>query len=32
MMSIAKKWIGRRQDWSIIRAELAVFFEKHIPK
>ena len=26
MMDITKKWTGRRQDWSVIHAQLAVFF------
>ncbi len=32
MMDITKKWTGRRQDWSIIHAQLAVFFEERIPE
>ena len=32
MMDITKKWTGRRQDWSIIHAQLAVFFEDRIPE
>lgn len=27
MMDITKKWTGRRQDWSMIHAQLAVYFE-----
>lgn len=27
MMDITKKWNGRRQDWSMIHAQLAVYFE-----
>ena len=30
MMDITKKWTGRRQDWSIIHAQLAVYFEDRI--
>ena len=26
MIDITKKWTGRRQDWSMIHAQLAVFF------
>ena len=26
MMDITKKWTGRRQDWSVIHTQLAVFF------
>ncbi len=32
MMDITKKWTGRRQDWSVIHAQLAVFFEERIPE
>lgn len=31
MMDITKKWTGRRQDWSMIYAQLAVYFEDRIP-
>lgn len=31
MMDITKKWIGRRQDWSMIHAQLAVYFEDRMP-
>ena len=31
MMDITKKWTGRRQDWSIIHAQLAVFFADRMP-
>ena len=27
MMDITKKWTGRRQDWSMIHAQLAIYFE-----
>lgn len=30
MMDITKKWTGRRQDWSIIHAQLAVYFEDRL--
>ncbi len=32
MMDITKKWTGRRQDWSIIYARLAIFFWDCIPE
>ena len=32
MMDITKKWTGRRQDWSVIYAQLAIFFEDRIPE
>lgn len=28
---ITKKWTGRRQDWSLIHAQLAVFFDERMP-
>lgn len=31
MMDITKKWTGRRQDWSMIHAQMAVYFEDRIP-
>mgnify|MGYP004639089555 FL=1 len=31
MMDIAKKWPGRRQDRSVIHAQLAVFFADRMP-
>ena len=31
MMDITKKWTGRRQDWSLIHAQLAVFFVGRMP-
>ena len=31
MMDITKKWTGRRQDWSIIHAQLAVYFADRMP-
>ena len=31
MMNITKKWTGRRQDWSMIHAQLAVYFEDRMP-
>jgi transposase-like protein len=30
MADITRKWTGRRQDWSIIHAQLAVHFANHI--
>ena len=32
MMDITRKWTGRRQDWSMIHAQLAVFFADHMPE
>ena len=29
--SITKKWTGRRQDWSMIHAQLAIYFEDRMP-
>ena len=31
MVDITKKWAGRRQDWSMIHAQMSVFFSEHIP-
>ena len=31
MMDITRKWTGRRQDWSIIHAQLAVYFAERMP-
>ena len=31
MMDITKKWTGRRQDWSVIHAQMAVFFAERMP-
>ena len=31
MIDITKKWTGRRQDWSIIHAQLAIYFEDRLP-
>ena len=30
-LDIAKKWTGRRQDWSMIHAQMAVYFEDRMP-
>ena len=32
MMDITRKWTGRRQDWSVIYAQLVVFFGDRIPE
>ena len=32
MIDITKKWTGRRQDWSAIHAQLAVFFDGRMPE
>ena len=31
MMDITKKWTGRRQDWSMIHAQLAIYFAGRMP-
>lgn len=31
MMDITRKWTGRRQNWSMIHAQLAVYFEDRMP-
>ena len=31
MTDITKKWTGRRQDWSQIHAQLAIYFEDGMP-
>ena len=31
MMDITQKWTGRRQDWNMIHAQLAVYFENRMP-
>ena len=31
MMDISKKWTGRRQDWSSIYAQIAIFYEDRLP-
>ena len=31
MIDITRKWTGRRQDWSMIHAQLAVYFEDRMP-
>ena len=31
MVDITKKWTGRRQDWSVIHAQIAVFFADRMP-
>lgn len=32
MMDITKKWTGRRMDWSIIHAQLAIYYEDRMPE
>ena len=32
MMDITKKWTGRRQDWSLIHAQLSVYFAGRMPE
>ena len=31
MIDITKKWSGRKQDWSMIHAQLAIYFEDRMP-
>ena len=31
-MGITKKWTGRRQDWSLIHAQLSVYFAGRMPE
>lgn len=32
MVDITKKWTGRRQDWSMIHAQMAVYFADRMPE
>ena len=32
MMDITKKWSGRRQDWSLIHAQMAIYFAERMPE
>lgn len=32
MVNITKKWTGRRQDWSMIHAQMAVYFADRMPE
>lgn len=32
MMDITKKWTGRRQDWSVIHSQLAIYFADRMPE
>ena len=32
MMDITKKWTGRRQDWSVIHSQLAIYFAGRMPE
>ena len=32
MMDITKKWTGRRQDWSMIHAQMAIYFAERMPE
>ena len=32
MMDSTKKWSGRRQDWSLIHAQLAIYVAEHMPE
>lgn len=32
MIDITKKWTGRRMDWAVIHAQLAVYYEDRMPE
>lgn len=32
MIDITKKWTGRRMDWTVIRAQLAIYYEDRMPE
>ena len=32
MMDITKKWTGRRQGWSVIHAQLAIYYADRMPE
>ena len=32
MMDITKKWTGRRQDWSLLHAQMAIYFAERMPE
>lgn len=32
MMDITKKWTGRRQDWNVIHAQLAIYYADRMPE
>ena len=32
MMDITKKWTGRRHDWSLIHAQMAIYFAERMPE
>ena len=32
MMDITKKWTGRRQDWSVIYAQMSIYFAERMPE
>lgn len=32
MMDITKKWTGRRQDWSLIHAQMVIYFAERMPE
>ena len=32
MVDITKKWTGRRQDWSVIHAQLSIYFAGCMPE
>ena len=32
MMDITRKWAGLRQDWSLIHAQMAIYFAERMPE
>ena len=32
MVDITKKWTGRQRDWSVIHAQLSIYFAERMPK
>ena len=32
MVDITKKWTGRQQDWSVIHAQLSIYFAERMPE
>ena len=32
MMDITKKWTGRRKNWSLIHAQMAIYFAERMPE
>ena len=32
MVDITKKWTGRQRDWSVIHAQLSIYFAERMPE